>query len=732
MASYAKSYAAKPPRLALVALMPLLLPVLISASQQAEVKPAPSRDKRPVTVADTIEMARIAGDGHYSQQRLPMAYFSPDGHHFVVILRKGNLRAGTNDYSMLLFRTADAFHSPRPTLLVRMSSSSDREAIRDMQWLSDGHTVAFIGETPNSVPQVYTIDSRTRHLEQRTTHATAVLEYRMSPDGRELTFAAEGAERQPSAETRQKEPVVVTTQHIAEIIAGNLTTESARREILLQRGRSSEKKLAAGACVIDVDGTTATSYTPAAGVLQVGERYYWQVQAFDDTVTPIHQGAFSSQFNFTTQAAKRLLPAPTGSTASNAVAGGAALLPAPTLNTPRNGASEVATTPTFAWTAVSGANKYWLTVATSPTALPTSVTATTCTGEQLPSAKPQKAPTLGIDVIREEDANARQKLYVVNSVTKEKAVLLDLNPQFDDLSLVPVEPITWPTADGRSGSAGLYLPVDYVPGRRYPLVIQTHYFQPDTFMIDGPWSSGYAAQPLASAGFVVAQVGEFTAKESWPLFETAQEAPHAMAVYEGLIDYLDGRGLIDKGRVGLFGFSRSVYYVEYTLTHSRYPLAAAVLEDGIDAGYFQYIEAPWLARLFNRFNGGQPYGDAMLSWLKNAPGFNLDKVRCPVRIMAHDEGEGGALEQWEWFSGLKLLRKPVEMMVLPAKTGRGAHLLKQPWQRMVAQQGNVDWFRFWMQGQEDPDPSKGNQYGRWRELRELQGKLPSNDAHPVK
>jgi len=32
----------------------------------------------------------------------------------------------------------------------------------------------------------------------------------------------------------------------------------------------------------------------------------------------------------------------------------------------------------------------------------------------------------------------------------------------------------------------------------------------------------------------------------------------------------------------------------------------------------------------------------------------------------------------------------------------------------------VDWFRFWLQGYEDPHPAKADQYARCRELRKLQ------------
>src|SRR5438034_1390315 len=56
----------------------------------------------------------------------------------------------------------------------------------------------------------------------------------------------------------------------------------------------------------------------------------------------------------------------------------AALLPTPTLIGPSG--TGMSTTPTFSVNPVSGANKYWLTVATTPSALPTNVNAVNCAG----------------------------------------------------------------------------------------------------------------------------------------------------------------------------------------------------------------------------------------------------------------------------------------------------------------------------------------------------------------
>ena len=32
----------------------------------------------------------------------------------------------------------------------------------------------------------------------------------------------------------------------------------------------------------------------------------------------------------------------------------------------------------------------------------------------------------------------------------------------------------------------------------------------------------------------------------------------------------------------------------------------------------------------------------------------------------------------------------------------------------------MDWLRFWLKGEEDPDPAKKEQYERWRGLKKMQ------------
>ncbi len=349
--------------------------------------------------------------------------------------------------------------------------------------------------------------------------------------------------------------------------------------------------------------------------------------------------------------------------------------------------------------------------------------------EDFPVQRVQDPP---MEVTLEQDVNTPPKLYVTHPKSHQKALLLDLNPQFSELQFGRVETIEW-EVNGAKIIGGLYLPPDYQPGRRYPLVIQTHGFIPAEFSMDGrsEWSSGFAARPLAARGILVLQAQNFadyqkdhdrigndrslgaTMAESHKNFSTL--------VYEGVIDVLDKKGMIDRGRVGIVGFSRTVCFIAYTLTHSKYRFAVASLVDGTGCGYFDEMIFPSGAWDYNALNGGAaPFGEGLKLWMKNSPGFNLDKVETPVRLVAL--GKSSALGPlWEWYVGLSLQKKPVDFVMIPNAT----HIYGNVSERMLKQQGLVDWFTFWLKGEEDPNPAKTEQYTRWRELRRGNAALSS-------
>ncbi len=171
--------------------------------------------------------------------------------------------------------------------------------------------------------------------------------------------------------------------------------------------------------------------------------------------------------------------------------------------------------------------------------------------------------------------------------------------------------------------------------------------------------------------------------------------------------------------VGVIGFSRSVYHTLEALTHDRPSLAAASILDGVTFGYVEYILAasarsPGVSTEADPINGGPPFGDGLQHWLANSPGFNMDKVKAPLLVLA--PGRLNALADWEPYAALYYLRKPVDMILLQA----GEHVQNNPVQQLATAGANVDWFRFWLQGFEDASPAKAEQYRRWESLCDLQ------------
>jgi len=210
--------------------------------------------------------------------------------------------------------------------------------------------------------------------------------------------------------------------------------------------------------------------------------------------------------------------------------------------------------------------------------------------------------------------------------------------------------------------------------------------------------------------------------------DTPKEFPREVARLEGAIDYLDQRGMIDRARVGVIGFSRSGDVVAYALTHSKYQFAAASVADGSDQGFVNYMLSVNTSgsREIEFSNGGVPFGDGLKTWMRISPEFNLDKSHTPLRLLAL--GRDLLLVEWGWFGGYWRLRRPIDFVYLPD----AVHVLQKPWERLVSQQGNVDWFAFWLKGEEDPDPAKAEQYARWRELRKLQHRQVAGDTTDTK
>jgi dipeptidyl aminopeptidase/acylaminoacyl peptidase len=320
-----------------------------------------------------------------------------------------------------------------------------------------------------------------------------------------------------------------------------------------------------------------------------------------------------------------------------------------------------------------------------------------------------------LSVIVKQGLNESPTLWVTDSLNGRSKMLWDPNPQFRNINFGQASIYRWTDGSGRRWKGGLVKPVGYTAGKRYPLVIQVYNFGENQFLTDGMVPTAMAARELASAGMVVLQV-----QRIFPHTYNDAEAQAHIEGFRGAIEQLSSEGLIDADKVGLIGFSATAWYVEDALIRDPKRFAAATIADGIDISYLQYrlwgVSSPALAGEFEKIIGAKPIGDGLTLWCKLAPGFHLDAVQAPLRVEAI--GPYSILSEWELYSSLRQEGKPVDLIYFP----EGQHIHQRPQERLASQQGDVDWFRFWLQGLEDPDPSKREQYRAWEKMRDLESR----------
>ncbi len=707
-------------------------------------------------MADVVCMTRLGDRIDALVGRV--AKFSPDGKKFVVVLRKGNLKQNTNEFSLLLWNTGEIVRDITPDVMLTMSSSSNREAIQRISWLADNETITFLGEHPGELRQLYAFNVRTRTLKKVSNHPTNLIDYDITPTGDRVAYTAEAPTESLSDAETQRKGMHITWQWLPTLMAN----EKVRIDQLFVESVSgspgkAERLLSdswvAGRPFVSPDGkyVVIAEYELEKNIRASWRQY--QDSFLIELLTSKYRHEFEKNPNTSvrqymvidtaTKIAHSLINTPiSGSQSeivwlsdSRSIVTSGTFLP---LDGIRDDERKVRQSARFAvevdvssgeitkisqddlklvrWDKDTARLVFEPGKAGSKAIQLTPKIYFRKNGEHWEKATDSALDELRPEVILEEDMNSPPKIVAVSARTQEKSLLLDLNPRFTDLKFGRVEEVVWKNSSGSETKGGLYYPANYTPGKRYPLVIQTHGWDTKRFWIDGPFPTAFAAQGLAGKGIMVLQVDGDWSPAIW---NTPREAEVNAHIYEEAIDHLDQIGLIDRNRVGILGFSRTCLHVKFALTHSAYHFAAASVTDGVSGDYFSYVSFSNnnkdLANFYEGVNGGAPpFGKGLHEWIERSPSFAIEKVQTPVLITAVNPT--ALLGEWEWFAAMHRLEKPVDLIYIP----EGTHLLERPWDRIISQQGNEDWFCFWLTGEEDTDPTKGGLYARWRDLRALE------------
>jgi dipeptidyl aminopeptidase/acylaminoacyl peptidase len=318
--------------------------------------------------------------------------------------------------------------------------------------------------------------------------------------------------------------------------------------------------------------------------------------------------------------------------------------------------------------------------------------------------------------------------YVAAIDVKTGAVkkIADVNPEMALYKLGRVEHIEWDTGPlaarfdyARRAHGFVLFPPDYDPKKKYPAFIAPY---TAGGFLRGDLGDEHPMLVYAANGFIVINttfpglLRHLTSKDYVKLmkriYDSSEGFPHLTIFADSTFLGLDAamkRANIDPQRVGSGGVSHGTFIPLLMMQRSN-RIAALATSGG-----------SWNALEYHFAKLSEPFGEQAPSMWPEDPAYwkpidlayNLDQVEAPILFHIPDSemiGSGVLIRR------MTDARLPYDAYVFPDE-------LHEKWQsahRLAVYNRNLDWFRFWLQDVEDPNPAKAEQYTRWRKLRELQ------------
>lgn len=309
------------------------------------------------------------------------------------------------------------------------------------------------------------------------------------------------------------------------------------------------------------------------------------------------------------------------------------------------------------------------------------------------------------------NATLPHAVAILDIATGTVNTVVDINPEFKNIRLSPATKLEWTNKYGQRTYGYLVKPLNYEPGKRYPLIVTTY---AAGGFLRGAAGDEYPIQVFAANGFAVLDF-------STPRQKLVKDGDFKKAIIRwsspmdslnAVVKILDGMGIIDPNLKGLTGLSYGAEVTEFTISHSDLFQAAVTSGPAGRDPFFYDLSEKATQKIMADWWGLGTRSEATNAerWRELAPALNAARIKAPLLINVADSEVLPTLMLW---NSLKELNKPVEMFVY---TGEG-HMKHQPKHRYEIYERNLDWFNFWLQDKENPDPAKRQQYERWRAMR---------------
>jgi len=303
------------------------------------------------------------------------------------------------------------------------------------------------------------------------------------------------------------------------------------------------------------------------------------------------------------------------------------------------------------------------------------------------------------------EADRPPHLDMVDLSTDERSVLFDPNKKLaeDIASTVPSKLIRWKDKLGREFTGFLFEARNIDANKPPPLFV--NFYSCDGFLRGGVGNE-WPLESLAEHGISALCINGLPGYHDF-----VQRIGQGQLAVESVVKYLAAAGRINPSRVGMGGLSYGSEATLWTAIHSNVLAVASVSTPVTDQTYYLFnsLRPGFRSGLKKMWQLGAPE-ETPKRWRTVSPTYSLDKIHIPILFQMAEQEYRVSLEY-----ALPLVRRfQGDMYVFPDE----AHIKFQPRHKVAVNVRNLDWFRFWLQGYEDPNPVKKQQYTHWREMRD--------------
>jgi dipeptidyl aminopeptidase/acylaminoacyl peptidase len=276
-------------------------------------------------------------------------------------------------------------------------------------------------------------------------------------------------------------------------------------------------------------------------------------------------------------------------------------------------------------------------------------------------------------------------------------ILTSMSAQYKDYRLAMRELIQWKSSDGTMIEGVLIKPADYDPSRKYPLLVVIHGGPTgvDTSVLAADRT--YPVERFAAKGALILKPNYRGSAGYGAKFRALNVRNLGVGDYEDVIsgvDYLIGKGMVDKDRVASMGWSQGGYISAFITCYSDRFKAVSV-GAGISDWMTYYVNTD-IHPFTRQYLKATPWEDPEI-YRKTSPITYVNRAKTPTLIQHGDQDKRvPPPNAFELYQALRDRNVPAKLILYK---GFG-HGINKPKQQRAVMEHNYEWFSKYIWGED--------------------------------